>query len=533
MTETELEIREYLTELSRRGVELWLEQGVLRYKCQRGSLQRSDLERLRNHKERIIESLSRTSQVERLRRSPRILPRLPSESVPLSGTQQGKWNLLERFKVRSKRSMVLSIRLTGPLSVELLRKSISCVVQRHEALRTRIVILDTTPFMEVHESHKVELPVADLTDIPADEVEHGARRAVDEFLDTPTSLANEDLFACRLYKLGMSDHVLVIALDHVIGDNISIGILQFELESIYTDLFRGRPISLAPVAIQFPDYAVWEKQQWTVARASFWEARIKSARRVRLPRGEPSPRSEKLQLAEIIPVQLGEPLSAALRQTSRQCGTTVVMAALSAYLAATLIWTGESIIISRFVSAGREIPGLDGTIGWLASELFLCVRLRPEDSFRNLLERVTREYYLALEYADRGRIGMERPCCLWNTSFNWRFSGDAVVPSGKTHLRPEQPASGVVATPFKFTPPTLDLNWSDDLDLFNSDPVMTLADSPSGIGGTFGYRPDLFSVDVLECFCDDFVRLTSALSRDPDCPVHAVSLLAHASRLTG
>lgn len=532
MIETELQVREYLTELSRRGVALWLDQGVLRYKCQRGSLQRSDLEQLRINKGLIIESMSRNQNMER--QSLKILPRLPSESVPLSSIQRGMWNAFEKLKItKSKRSMATAVRLTGPLNVELVRKSISHVVQRHEALRTRIVVVNAVPFQEVHQSREVELPVVDLTDIPTNEVEQAARRAVDEFIDTPISLTDDELFVCRLFKLGASDHVLVTALDHVIVDNLSIHILWHEIDTVYTDLFLGRPISLPPVAIQFPDYVVWEQRhQWTAQKASFWESRTRSAGRVRLPCGVPSPRSEKLKITEI-PIRFGPTLSATLRETSRQCDTTVVMAVLTAYLATTLIWSGESTITSGFIITGRDIPGLDGTIGWFGSGLFLCVRLRTEGSFRSLLGHVTREYYLALEYADHGRVCLERPLCLWNTWFNWRVGLDAAAPPARARPRPEQPADGVVATPFEFTLPILDIDWSDDPDLTDGEPSITFTDEPSGITGTFVYRPDLFSADIMERFCNDFVRLTTALSQDPDCLVSAVSLSAHTYRKTG
>src|SRR3569833_2153199 len=221
--------------------------------------------------------------------------------------------------------MAAAVRLTGPLNVELVRKSISYVVQRHEALRTRIAVVDGVPLQEVYESGEIELRVIDLAGIPTDRVVEAARRAIDEFIDTPIGLTEDTLFACRLCKLRAADHVLVTALDHVIADNLSMHILWSDIGAVYTDLFLQRPISLTPVPVQFPDYVVWEqKHHWTAQKAAFWATRTRGSRRVRLPRGEPSPRGEKLEMAEI-PILLGLPLSTALRETSCQCDSTVVM----------------------------------------------------------------------------------------------------------------------------------------------------------------------------------------------------------------
>jgi hypothetical protein len=402
------------------------------------------------------------------------------------------------------------------LDIDLVRKSIAHVVQRHEALRTRIVVVNGTPFQDVQENAQVELPVTDLSGALTDDIDQVARRAVDEFIDTPISLTEDELFACRLIKLGATDHILITALDHVLVDNLSMHILWTEIDAAYTDLFLGRSISLPAVKIQFPDYAVWEqKHQWTAQKAAFWDRRIKGARRVRLPCGEPLPRGKKLTIAEI-PIQFGAPLTAALRETSRRCGSTVVMCVLTAYLAATLIWSGESDITSGFVITGRDIPGLDGTIGWFGTVLLLCVSLRTEDSFRDFLRRVTQEYYLALAHADHGRVSLDRPRCLWNTSFNWRVGLDGSRPPTTTHIRTEPPPDGVVATPFEFTTPILDIDWSDDPDLLDGEPGLFLTDTPSGITGTFVYRPDLHSADIMEHFCRDFVRLSHALSETPD-----------------
>jgi hypothetical protein len=507
----DLRVDDYLEELSRRGVSLWLEGGVLRYKCRRGSLPSSDLDQLRVHKPRIIASLARSAPSHQ-----RIPQRLPTDTIPLTSIQRGMWNAFERLKLtKSKRTMAAAVRLTGELNLELVRRSIAHVVRRHEALRTRIVLVDAGPLQEVDNVTDIELAEVDLSSIPATEREQAARRAVDEFIDIPISLTGDDLFACRVIKLRETEHILVTALDHVIVDNLSMHILWNEIDTVYTDLFVGRAISLAPVEIQFPDYAVWEQRhQWTPQKSAFWNSRIND-HRVRLPRGEGLERGERLKIEEI-PIQLGPVLTVKLKELSRNSGTTVVMAVLTAYLATTLIWAKQSVITSGFVITGRNIPGLEQTIGWFGSLLFLRVTLSEDDTFRTLLERVTREYYLAVEYADHGRVTLGRPRCMWNTSFNWRVGLDATQPPALARVKPDQPKDGVTGTPFEFARPLLDIDWSDDPDLLDGEPGVLFADEPDGIAGAFIYRPDLFSADTMHQFCSSFAHFVGSMCDSPD-----------------
>ena len=59
--------------------------------------------------------------------------------------------------------------------------------------------------------------------------------------------------------LGAGDRVVVAALHHIAGDGWSVGILARELAAFYGGLVSGSAASLPALAVQYGDYAVWQR----------------------------------------------------------------------------------------------------------------------------------------------------------------------------------------------------------------------------------------------------------------------------------
>src|SRR5579862_5714346 len=81
---------------------------------------------------------------------PPLLPRSPCNLVPLTFQQEFLWNALQKYKFPSC-LLTRSVRITGELNLPALRNSLSHIVLRHEALRTRIVVTDGVPQQKIDE----------------------------------------------------------------------------------------------------------------------------------------------------------------------------------------------------------------------------------------------------------------------------------------------------------------------------------------------------------------------------------------------
>jgi len=91
-----------------------------------------------------------------------------SRSLPLSFAQQQLW-FLDRLEPGGVAYNVpLAVRLTGPLDVTALQRSLDALVRRHEILRTTFAAGETgEPTQVVGPAMALPLPLTDLRDLPS------------------------------------------------------------------------------------------------------------------------------------------------------------------------------------------------------------------------------------------------------------------------------------------------------------------------------------------------------------------------------
>ena len=217
------------------------------------------------------------------------------------------------------------------------------------------------------------------------------------------------------------DHVLIVAMDHLIADAASLVIVLRDMWTLYAQYDRGQPVSLPPMPIQLADYAVWQGEN----REAFLAAHGRSL--AEAPRGRPS-RTSVLRGGEddrpwlcLRPLQdwrncgLGttrvEP--AAPKHSRNECSRHLGNGGVPLVL--------DSHVVVPFLAMGRPGPEVENTNGCFAAPLYLRIQLQANDSFLDVLRRVTEEYATACEHDDLGYIGAQlpRPDFTYNSCFNW------------------------------------------------------------------------------------------------------------------
>src|SRR5581483_3589243 len=64
----------------------------------------------------------------------------------------------------------------------------------------------------------------------------------------------------RLVRLGVDDHLLLVTFHHSVFDGWSIGVFQGELAAGYEALAAGREPGLPELAVQYSDFAAWQRE---------------------------------------------------------------------------------------------------------------------------------------------------------------------------------------------------------------------------------------------------------------------------------
>ena len=98
----------------------------------------------------------------------------------------------------------------------------------------------------------------------------------------------------RLLRLGGEEHVLAMAMHHIISDGWSLGVLVGELSELYAAAVEARPARLPELPVQYADFAVWQRarlrDEALEAQVGFWRELLAGAPPVlALPSDRPRP----------------------------------------------------------------------------------------------------------------------------------------------------------------------------------------------------------------------------------------------------
>jgi hypothetical protein len=383
-----------------KGVRIWVESGQLRYQTPKGALTAADFRELKEHKEALIALLSRQSGEPPAEMA--LTPRAMGEFVPTTFHQL---NWLRGMEGRASIRVGLTILLRGHLDVASLRRSFTELVDRHEALRTRFAHLDGA-YEQVVESREFDLEMMDLSSLSGGDVQIEAKRCAQQFIEVPIDVTAGPLFAAALLKLGSDEHVLAVAIDHLVMDGASVGILWRDLWTLYGQAVRNVSFDLPKVSIQLADYAVWQRkieQAWQERHDAYWRKRLFGGTGVRLARDQEARRVERRTL-ERFPIGFGEDLTRRLRRLSESGQTTIALTMLAVYVLVLCRWHDVTDLVIAVPGTARLHPGLENTIGFLVSPVMMRVSLRQADRLVDLLKCVSDEYGVACEHGDAGLL---------------------------------------------------------------------------------------------------------------------------------
>ncbi len=312
--------------------------------------------------------------------------------LPLSYAQERLW-LLDQIGISGAAyHMPAAVRLRGDLDAAALERSFAAVVERHEGLRTRFAVAEGKPFQVIDRAGTFVLRVEDLSELPEGERAAATRQRVGAFGVEPFDLARGPLFRVHLLRLSAAEHVAIVVMHHIVSDGWSIGVLIREVAALYAAFSQGRPSPLAELAIQYADYAAWQRGwlqgELLAQQVSYWRRHLKGApAALELPTDRPRPAVQSYRGAYhgvALPVEL----TASLHELARSEGATLFMVLLGAFSLMLSRWSGQSDIVVGSPIAGRTHRELEGLIGFFVNTLALRPDLSGNPSFRELVGRV-------------------------------------------------------------------------------------------------------------------------------------------------
>ncbi|HWW72462.1 MAG TPA: condensation domain-containing protein, partial [Duganella sp.] len=330
-----------------------------------------------------------------------ILPADRSAPLPLSYSQQRLWYVTQiDAQADTAYHIPGALRLRGPLDKPALRAAVERIVERHEILRTRFVTVGGQPCQVIDAPQGFALEYSDVAGVAEDELQRICRREA----VAPFDLARGPLMRAHLLRLADDDHMLLVTMHHIISDGWSLSVLASEFSSLYRAFRSGAADPLPPLAIQYADYAAWQRE-WLRGpmlqrQLQYWERQLHGIPElIGLPTDRPRPATQDYHGATL-PVALDEELSRDLRTLGQRHGATLYMTVLAAWAAVLARLSGQSQVVIGSSEAGRNRAELEPLIGFFVNAQAIRFNLDGPLSVRELLAQSRQLALQAQEHRD-------------------------------------------------------------------------------------------------------------------------------------
>ncbi|MGY3131094.1 amino acid adenylation domain-containing protein [Bradyrhizobium sp. USDA 4501] len=462
----------------------------------------------------IVELLSRSG--------PQQLPSIAvvsrHEPLVLSFAQQRLWFLAQLNVGSTNYHIPLALRLRGVLDRSAWQRSLDRLFARHEALRSVFVATQGKPRVEVLPPD-AGLPIVDHDLRERSDAEAALLDLCHEEARTPFDLARGPLIRGHLVRMSNDEHVFLLTQHHIVSDGWSMGVLLRELSQLYRAFEAGQDDPLPALAIQYPDYAAWQRQWLSGERlqkqAQYWGDALAGTTRLVLPTDRVRPAQQSFAAATV-PIVIDADLTRELKRLSLQHGTTLFMTVLAAWAAVLSRLSGQDDLVIGVPSANRGHREIEELIGFFVNTLALRLDLSGEPSVSELLERTRRTVLAAQEHQD---LPFEQvveivqpPRALDHT------------PLLQVMLAWDNNAVGSLELP------GLSVEAVSEIDQIKFDLELSLGEHGEEIAGTLGYVTALFDQATIERQRGYLLALLRAMAADAQQEVRRIELLSTAER---
>ncbi len=437
-----------------------------------------------------------------------LIPKQPdAEYYPVSSAQRRLFILHQLSPNSINYNLPGALLIEGDFSESKFDQAIQKLVQRHEALRTSIELIDGEPVQKVYSQLTFQIQFFEVA-------ESEVKRTIEEFI-RPFDLHTAPLLRMGLIKTGERNY-LVYDQHHIISDGFSINILIKD----FVRLYAGE--RLPDLHIQYRDYAVWHNQllqdEGMKKQEEYWLSQFLEERTNRpipalnLPSDFPRPQRQSYA-GDQLTIGVGQELSARLHKLAKKTSSTLFMVLLSAYNLLLARYTGQDDIIIGTPISGRTHGDLENLIGMFVNTLALRNYPGGDKSYREFLEDLKTRTLAAYENQDYPfeilieKLNLQRDLSrnpLFDTMFRLQnFRSDNIA------------SEELQCIPYKFE------TRASQFDL-----QVTCFEIGDEIRCTFEYSTQLFKTDTVQKMTGHFINLLNGIVTLPDSQLAKIPMLS-------
>ncbi len=453
--------------------------------------------------------------------SQRIPRRSESGPAPLSFTQERLWFLAQLEPDSAAYNETQVLRLTGPLHIPALQRSLDALAARHDSLRVCFREIDGTLMQVAQPLPPTHIKVIDLTAMPADTQMDAAWQQIDAARAVIFDLTSPPLWRVFLIRLADNDHIFVRIAHHIISDGWSGSIFWRELRHFYAALSMGNEASPLPdLPVSYADYSIWQRERLQGERLAelvdYWRSRLAGMEPLHLPTDHPRP-AQPSHRGAMVHFQLSQPLSDSLASLARASESSLYMLLLAAFQVLLHRYSGQTDIAVGSPIANRGRAEIEGIYGFFVNTLVMRADCGGNPTFRSLLAQVRQNALAAYAHQE---LPFEKLVEELHPIRDMRRNPLYDVMFALQNMpRSDLYLPGLVCQR---------LNRIDTSNKF--DLSLHLYDSGADLNGHLEYAIDLYDEPFIHRMIDHFQVFLEGIVADPDCPIGELPLLTKVER---
>jgi len=414
-----MSVHEILRSATQQGVHFYLKNGKLAYKVKKGALSDTLKAQILAQRDAIITFLEQQQATSGALDLPPITPvprshssgagslqESTAEAMPLSYAQQRLWFITQLGDSNAQYNLTGNFLIAGQFNRNAFEQAVQALLDRHEVLRTCIIDVNGEPQQRILSTYDLPLQYCDLSQAPNAQTQ--LQQIIEQHTQAAFNFASELMVRIVLVKLpddpssqkslsqeshsqksSQPQHMIFYCMHHIASDGWSRSIFKQELGQLYQAFAQGQPNPLAPLAVQYADYAQWQRQ-WLSGdllnnATAYWQKQLANLPVLHnLPLDKPRPARQRLK-GRSFTVQLSQPLSASIKQFNQQHTCTVFMLMQTAMAVLISRYSGNNDVVVGTAMTGRNHADLEGLIGFFINDLVIRTQCDGKQSFGALL----------------------------------------------------------------------------------------------------------------------------------------------------
>jgi amino acid adenylation domain-containing protein len=457
---------------------------------------------------------------------------LSSSEYPLSYGQQALWFLQQLAPESPALTIVGAACIRAELDIPALQRAFESLVNRHPSLRTTFFADNGKPLQQVHEQIKDCFRMEDASTWS----ESFLRDRLIEEAYSPFDLEQGPLMRVSLFTQSAQEHVLLLAVHHIVADFWSLGVLVHELGILYQAEKNGTQATLAPLSLQYADYVRWQTAMLKALEGerlwAYWQKQLAGELPVLdLPTDRPRLPVQTYRGASH-PCKLSAELTQGLKALSRNYGTTLYTTLLAAFQVLLYRYTGQEDILVGSPTAGRNAAELDGLVGYFVNPVVLRADLSGNPTFEGFLGQVRQTVLAALAHQDFPfALLVEQLQPLRDASRSPLFQVMFVLQ--KAHLQQQEGlaslALGETGTRIEIGELELE-SLALEQRVAQFDLTLMMAEVDGALSASWQYNTDLFDAATIARMAEHFQTLLEGAIANPQQCISNLPLLTDAER---